>query len=117
MLCFSCDLHGADDFVLRTGVAVQDLGDLIPAGLDGGADSIYFLQTSLVCWWRRHEVLLVGKPPEDRWQTVMIVLVSSVPLVVGFNLMRKCIVRSWRGLSYSPRQEVGPYSISRPEFK
>ena len=89
MLCLSCDLHGADNFILRTGVAVQDLCDLIPAGLDGGADSVYFLQASLVCWWRRDEVLLVGEPPEDGWQVLMIVLVRSEPLTVGFNLMRK----------------------------
>ena len=88
MQCFSCDLQGADNFILRTGVAVQDLGDLVPAGLDGGADSVYFLQASLVCWWRRYEVLLVGEPPEDGWQAVMIVLVSSESLAVGFNLIK-----------------------------
>ena len=89
MLSLSCDLHGADDFILRTGVAVQDLCDLIPAGLDGGADSVNFLQASLVCWWRRDEVLLVGEPPEDGWQVLMIVLVSCEPLTVGFNLIMK----------------------------
>ena len=88
MHCISCDLQGADNFILRTGVAVQDLGDLIPAGLDGGADSVYFLQTSFVCWRRRHEVLLVGEPPEDGWQAVMIVLVSSEPLAVGLDLRK-----------------------------
>ena len=89
MHCFSCDLQRADNFILRTGVAVQNLGDLVPAGLDGGADSIYFLQASLVCWWRRYEVRLVGEPPEDGWQVLMIVLVRSEPLTVGFNLIRK----------------------------
>ena len=43
MLCFSCDLHGADNFILGTGVAVEDLGDLVPAGLDGAADPVYLL--------------------------------------------------------------------------
>ena len=89
MLSLSCDLQGADNFILRTGVAVQDLGDLVPAGLDGGADSVYFLQASLVCWRRRNEVLLVGEPPEDGWQVLMIVLVRSEPLTVGFNLIKK----------------------------
>ena len=89
MLGLSCDLHRADNFILRTGVAVQDLGDLVPAGLDGGADSVYFLQASLVCWWRRDEVLLVGEPPEDGWQVLMIVLVRSELLTGGFNLFMK----------------------------
>ena len=88
MQCFSCDLQGADNFILRTGVAVQDLGDLVPAGLDGGADSINFLQTSFVCRRRWHEVLLVGEPPEDGWQAFMIVLVSSESLTVCFNLRK-----------------------------
>ena len=89
MLGLSCDLQGADDLVLRTGVAVQDLCDLVPAGLDGGADSIYLLQASLVCWWWRYEVLLVGEPPEYRWQVLMIVLVCSESLTVSFNLTEK----------------------------
>ena len=91
MLGLSCDLQGADDLVLRTGVAVQDLCDLVPAGLDGGADSIYLLQASLVCWWRRDEVLLVGEPPEDGWQVLMIVLVCRESLTVGFNLIMKYV--------------------------
>ena len=89
MLSLSCDLHRADNFILRTGVAVEDLGDLVPASLDGGADSVNFLQASLVCWRRRHEVLLVGEPPEDGWQVLMIVLVRSESLTVGLDLTKK----------------------------
>ena len=89
MLGLPCDLQGADNFILRTGVAVKDLGDLVPTGLDGGADSVNFLQASLVCRRRWHEVLLVGEPPEDGWQVLMIVLVCGEPLTVGFNLIMK----------------------------
>ena len=89
MLGLPCDLQGADNFILRTGVAVQNLGDLVPAGLDGGADSVYFLQASLVCRRRWHEVLLVGEPPEDGGEVLMIVLVRSESLTVGLNLTEK----------------------------
>ena len=88
MLGLSCDLQGADDLVLRTGVAVQDLCDLVPAGLDGGADSIYLLQASLVCWWWRYEVLLVWEPPEDCWHVLVIVLICREPLIIRNNLKR-----------------------------
>ena len=89
MLGLSCDLQGADNFILRTGVAVEDLGDLVPASLDGGADSVNFLQASLVCRRRWHEVLLVGEPPEDGGEVLMIVLVRSESLTVGLNLTEK----------------------------
>ena len=89
MLGLPCDLQGADNFILRTGVAVKDLGDLVPTGLDGGADSVNFLQASLVCRRRWHEVLLVGEPPEDGGEVLMIVLVRSESLTVGLDLTEK----------------------------
>ena len=91
MYSLSSYLHGPDNLILRADVAVEDLCDLVPAGLDGGADSIYLLQASLVCWWWRYEVLLVGEPPEDRWQVLMIVLVCRESLTVGFNLIMKYV--------------------------
>ena len=103
----SLDLHGPDDLLLWVGVAVQDVGDLVPAGLDGGADPLHLLQGALVRRRGRHKVLLpsvrceqcdpshydlvmhcylIRKPPEDCGEIFMVILICSVFLAIGHNL-------------------------------
>ena len=60
----SLNLHGSDNLVLGVDIAVQNVTDLIPAGLDGGADAVNLLETGLVCWWRGHKILLIWEPPK-----------------------------------------------------
>ena len=43
MYGLSCDLHGSDNLFLWAYVTVEDLGDLVPAGLDGAADPVDLL--------------------------------------------------------------------------
>ena len=61
------DLHGPDDLLLGVGVAVQDVGDLVPAGLDGRADPLHLLQGALVRGRGRHKVLLKNNPLDPEW--------------------------------------------------
>ena len=70
----SCYLHGPDNLILRADIAVEDLCNLVPAGLDGGADSVNLLQARLVCRRWRYEVLLVWKPPEDCRKVFVVIL-------------------------------------------
>ena len=83
---FPLDLHGPDDLILRVDVTVEDVSDLIPAGLDGAADPVHLLQARLICGGRGHKVLLVWEPPEEGRQVLMICLICSVSLIIGNNL-------------------------------
>jgi hypothetical protein len=37
-------------------------------------------------WWRWDEVLLLGKPPEDGWESIMVIFITYIPLIVSNNL-------------------------------